>query len=173
MPEYWNAGDNVSPALAFFTDSHLCQSGNGIPASGSIRYRLSRISPALPSFAIIINTAGGANLPMSAECSTNTQRRLGVTDIDSMELFCGHWPAIQYNPVKAWRPSRSDGPSTGPPLHAHLHQDGTRHEINNIFCHCQHKQGQIPGYSTGSLANRRSEPQLLSHIQPFRAKAIA
>ncbi len=52
------------------------------------------------------------------------------------------------------RPSRSDGPSTGPPLHAHLHQDGTRHEINNIFCHCQHIQGQKTGYSTGSIANK-------------------
>ncbi len=29
--------------------SHLCQSGIGIPASGSVRYRLSRISPALPN----------------------------------------------------------------------------------------------------------------------------
>jgi hypothetical protein len=141
---------------------------------GQSDYRLSRISPALPSFAIIINTAGGANLPMSAECSTNTQRRLGVTDIDSMELFCGHWPAIQYNPVKAWRPSRSDGPSTGPPLHAHLHQDGTRHEINNIFCHCQHKQGQIPGYSTGSLANRGFRaPAIITQLHLFRAKVIA
>ncbi len=31
--------------------SQLCKSGIGIPASGSVRYRSSQISPALPSFA--------------------------------------------------------------------------------------------------------------------------
>jgi hypothetical protein len=35
--------------IGIFTVSQLCQSGIGIPASGSVRYRWSRISPALPS----------------------------------------------------------------------------------------------------------------------------
>jgi hypothetical protein len=49
MPESWR---KVSPALAFFTGSQLLQSGIGLPASGSVRYRCSQISPALPSYGI-------------------------------------------------------------------------------------------------------------------------
>jgi hypothetical protein len=37
--------------IGIFIGSQQCQSGIGIPASFSVRYRWPRISPALPSFA--------------------------------------------------------------------------------------------------------------------------
>jgi hypothetical protein len=44
---YINAG---MPETAISSGSQLLQSGIGIPASGSVRYRWSRVSPALPSY---------------------------------------------------------------------------------------------------------------------------
>jgi hypothetical protein len=38
--------------IGIFVVSQLCQSGIGIPASGSVRYRWPRISPALASYGI-------------------------------------------------------------------------------------------------------------------------
>jgi hypothetical protein len=49
-----NAGD-FSPASVFYR-SQLLQSGIGIPTSGPVRYRWSRISPALPSYAFRFKT---------------------------------------------------------------------------------------------------------------------
>jgi hypothetical protein len=51
MPESWR---KVSPASAFFTGSQLLQSGIGLPTSGSVRYRWSQISPALPSYGTVL-----------------------------------------------------------------------------------------------------------------------
>jgi hypothetical protein len=50
MPESWR---KVRPASAFFTGSQLLQSGISLPASGSVRYRWSQISPALPSMILM------------------------------------------------------------------------------------------------------------------------
>jgi hypothetical protein len=50
MPEY--RGKDYS-GIGIFAVSQLCQSGIGTPASGSLRYRWSRISPALPSYEYI------------------------------------------------------------------------------------------------------------------------
>jgi hypothetical protein len=44
MPEKSYSG------IAIFTGSQILQPGIGIPASGLVRYRWSRISPALPSY---------------------------------------------------------------------------------------------------------------------------
>ncbi len=49
-----NTGDNVNPAPAFFFGSHLCQSGIGIPASGSLRYRLVRFVPHCPALLVTL-----------------------------------------------------------------------------------------------------------------------
>jgi hypothetical protein len=47
-PEF---GEKIGPASAFLpTFNFVMQSGIGIPESGSVRYRWSRIRPALPSY---------------------------------------------------------------------------------------------------------------------------
>jgi hypothetical protein len=53
---YLNAGmpEKNKSGIGIFTGSHLLQSGIGIPASGSVRYRWSRISLALPSYGNIV-----------------------------------------------------------------------------------------------------------------------
>jgi hypothetical protein len=45
-----NAG--MSEKIGIFTGNQLLRSGIGIPVSGSVRYRWSQISPALPSYEI-------------------------------------------------------------------------------------------------------------------------
>ncbi len=51
MPEYRNAEKSYS-GIGIFTGSQQIQSGIGSRASGSVQYRWSRISPALPSCGI-------------------------------------------------------------------------------------------------------------------------
>jgi hypothetical protein len=62
---YVNAGmpecrRKVSP-IGIFTGSKILRSGIGIPASGSVRYRWSRISPALPCQAMHISPSWSVN----------------------------------------------------------------------------------------------------------------
>jgi hypothetical protein len=48
MPEKSQSG------IGILTGSQWSQSGIGIPASGQVRYHWTRISPALPSYALFI-----------------------------------------------------------------------------------------------------------------------
>jgi hypothetical protein len=50
MPKFRNAGKKVNSGIIIFSVSQLCHSDIDIPASGTVRYRWSRISPALPSY---------------------------------------------------------------------------------------------------------------------------
>jgi hypothetical protein len=97
--------------LRYFADNNLCQSGISITASGSVRYRWSRISPSvaqIPAIALTANPSknqGDLSRPPNFYCQCYNHNNIsrfisGVPDKDGI-LAVANIPAVASFPAFA------------------------------------------------------------------------